>query len=139
MQQRLGDEMRRLILEDEELKEAVLRLANTQLELAKMTGRWDRMTLERELVGAEDGLPFDAERVLEVKIGTDPWSHALRHRTFTIARLSGEIRNLDLACDGDSERLDYEPGVDWTIPSGWSGCILRVRAKRGTTFALYEF
>lgn len=139
MQQRLTDEMRRLILADEDLRDAVVRLANMQLDLAKLTGRFDNMTLEREVFGGSDGLPFGAQRSLEVKIGRDPWSHALTQPTFTIGRVSGEIRDLRLDCDGGDSRLDYQPDVDWTIPSGWSACILRVRAKRGTTFALYEF
>jgi hypothetical protein len=140
MQRRLYDEMRRLALQDAQLRETLVRLGNAQETLAaRRGGRAPAPTLEREVSAGDGDLPFGAQRVFQVKIGADPWSHALTQHSFTIAQVTGEIRSIDLDCDEGSERLEYEADVDWTIPSGWNACILRVRAQRDTTFALYEF
>jgi hypothetical protein len=139
MQRLLQEEMLRLALQDDEMNQAVMRLGDTQLELAAARGRERASTRERELLAVDGRLPFGAQRVFEVRIADDPWSQALMQRTFTIALVSGEIRSIDLACDGGSEDLDFEADVEWTIPDDWSACILRVHAQRDTAFALYEF
>jgi len=139
MQRRLHDEMLRLAAEDDPLAEAVWRLARAQLALAGETGLPTSWTVSQPVSAGADGLPFDAERMFEVKIGRAPWSHRLLNPTFTIGRVTGHIRKLSVDCDQGSERIDYEAGLDWTLPNGWSGCTLQVGAKPDTTFALYEF
>ena len=84
-------------------------------------------------------MPFDAKRAYEVRIGREPWDVALTERTFTLAAVAGEVRKLRVKCAQGSKRIDYQPDVDWTLPSAWHGCTLQVEATPGTTFALYEF
>jgi hypothetical protein len=84
-------------------------------------------------------LPFGAELMFEVIMGVDPIRHSLTRQTFTIADVLGEIRKLTVECDQGRQRLDYESGIDWTVPSGWSACTLQINAKRETKFRLYEF
>jgi hypothetical protein len=139
MNRRLLKELKQLMSEDQELHEAGLRLGSAYLALAGETGLAPGKTLSRQVAPGDDGLPFDAQRLFEVRMGRDPWTHPLTQRTFTIASLSGDIGRLDLKCDRGSTRLEYQSGVDWTVPRAWSDCTLRVAAKRDTTFQLYEF
>jgi hypothetical protein len=139
MQRRLGDEARRLALEDDELAEAVLRLGLAKLALARRTDQEDRLTAWRQVSASADGLPYDAARMFEVRVGEETWAHLLTKRTFAFASLTGNIRSLKVDCREEDENLDYEPDAEWTLPAGWSSCILIVRAKKDTTFALLEF
>lgn len=86
-----------------------------------------------------DGLPFGAQRVVEVRIGEVAWSHTLTSHTFTIAGVHGRVRDLRLTCDNHDSKLAFKENVDWTVPVEWGACTLRVGAKRDTTFQLYEF
>ena len=87
----------------------------------------------------QESLPSDAKRAYEVRIGVEPWDVALAARTFTLAAVAGEIRELRVKCTEGSKRIDYKADVDWTLPSTWHDCSLQVDAEPGTTFALYEF
>jgi hypothetical protein len=139
MQRRLNDEMQRLALADPELNQAVVQLGQAMLAMnIKSQGR-PTWTLYREIAAGENGLPFAATRAVEVRMGREPWTHLLTQSTFTLGQVSGDIRGLELRCAGSSRDVDYAPGVEWTVPPGWTDCMLRVRAERGATFALYEF
>jgi hypothetical protein len=96
------------------------------------------LTRERELTSVDGRLPFGAERVFEVKVGSDPWSQALTTRTFTITLFSGEIDEIEVACDSGNEDFDFAADVEWTLPDDWNSCIVSVRADKDTTFALYQ-
>lgn len=137
----LADEMQRLTAEDDELLRAVTRLANLKQALADSKGiqREIRSTREREVPDNDGQLAFDADSVFEVHVGRKPWTHDLTQRTFTVARVYGEIRDMEVECSERTEKLEQEVGVEWTLPESWGPCTLVVDAKRDTTFALYEF
>jgi hypothetical protein len=135
---RLRAEMERLVADDAQLKAALLEMASARAALTGGAAPAPSTAVVREVLPAS-GLPYGAQRAFAVKIGRDSWTHALAHSTFTFAQVDGEIRELGVACDRGDARLDYQADVDWTIPGGWSACDLEVRAKRGTTFILYEF
>jgi hypothetical protein len=136
LQERLAEEMRRLAKEDEQLSEAVADLAAIQIELLQRTGK---TTLSRKVTPASGELPYDARLMFDVVMGNQPWRQVLTEDTFTIANVFGEIRKVELECEEGSQRIDYEIGVDWTVPSDWGVCFLQVNAPRETTFRLYEF
>ena len=141
----LVEEIRRLAVEDEELLQALTRLAN--LQNALKDSRRSRETLAalsaRQQAAGEraddDLLPYDAGLMAEVRVGREPWDHALTLRTFTIAQVYGEIRAIEVACHGRRQSLQHEAGVEWTLPESWGDCTLHVDAARDTTFVLYEF
>lgn len=138
----LAAELRRLAGADPELQRAAFKLGT--LEQALQQGRMPMPategTQERLLTSGEGApLPYGAAAVADVHIGAEPWTHALRWRTFTIANVFGELRSLELQCKGKTERLQWEQGVEWKLPDDWKSCTLRVEAPSGTTFALYEF
>ena len=139
VQQRVAQEMRRLGAEDPELRDAIVRVGKAQDALSEQTGAQAVHSVSRELQPGDAGLPPDAKRAHEVRVGQEPWELALKARTFTLAAVAGNVRELRVKCDQDSKRIDYEPDVDWTLPSAWTGCSLQVDATPGTTFALYEF
>jgi hypothetical protein len=137
-QQLLATEMRRLAHEDPQLRAAMERLGQAYQAEELLTGLPPEWTLYREVTAGEDGLPFGARHLVEVRIGAE-WNRALRTRTFTIAGVDGHIRAIRVACDNAERKLEYQEDSDWTIPDAWGACTLHVNAKRGTTFALYEF
>jgi hypothetical protein len=138
-QQHLGEEMRRLAAEDPQLHDAIIRVGEAQNAIAGETGKPASQTASLEMQPGDTGLPFDAKRAYEVRVGKEPWTLPLTERTFTIASVTGEIRGLRVKCDRGNKRIDYRPDVDWTLPPEWQSCSLRVDAKAGTTFAFYEF
>ena len=133
------DEMQRLAREDPVLQRRDVRLGQAYQALETVAGSRPEWTLYREVTAGDEGLPFDARRLVEVRIGSAPWTHSLTARTFTFAGVEGRIRAIRLECDATDARLEYEEGLDWTIPPSWGACTLEVNAKRGTTFAFYEF
>jgi hypothetical protein len=134
------EEMRRLISEDKELKEAVVRLATLREAVSGGTlPAASLATASNEKQGDVEALPYDAALESDVRMGRDAWSHTLRQRTFTIAHLYGRIRAMEVKCSRRTERLRFELGAEWTLPNEWGACVLRVDAPLGTTFTLYEF
>jgi hypothetical protein len=132
----MTEEMQRLAGADEQLREAVADLSEAQRAL---TARLGTKTLFREIRALAGDLPYDARLMFEVVTGNDPWIHRLTERTFTLANVFGEIRKVEIECAEGKQRIDYETEVDWTVPDGWSACSVYVRAKKGTTYTLYEF
>ncbi len=135
MQDRLRKEMLRLVDEDPQLRDAIA----AYVTLLNAGREPSDLTRFREVTAGDAGLPFGAARVFEVYAGRDVWRHLLTARTFTIGRVTGDIRKLYLECDQGRKRLDYRADVEWTLPVAWSACAVLVDAKRDTTFALYEF
>ena len=135
-ERQLNDEMRQLTATDEQLEQAVATLGQAQTAYQLRVGN---RTLSRQVSANLGQLPYGAERLFELIMGNNPWRHPLTQRTFTIADVFGEVRALEFDCAEGSERVDYVPGVDWTLPSDRSACVLQVNAKKGTTFRLYEF
>ena len=132
-------EMTQLAYQDPALHEAMVRVGQAYQALEAVTGSRAYWTLYRDVPAGDEGLPFDAKRLVEVRVGEVAWSHPLTSRTFTIGSVTGRIRDLRVHCGKLDKRLAYKEEVDWTLPQSWGDCSLAVSAKRGTTFALYEF
>lgn len=137
----MGDEMRRLINEDEEFRALAAHLGALQQALADEDerGRNPGRTSAVIASAADTALPYDARLMAEVSMGRNAWEHTLINRTFAIAHLYGEIDSMALRCEDHRTRLEYEPEAEWTVPDGWEKCRLTIDAPRGTTFTLYEF
>jgi hypothetical protein len=135
MQQRLAEEVAQLANEDELLSQSLLRFGRAKQALERDPAK----SVAREIESVDGALPYGAQRVLNVRSGRKPWTHALGYRTFTIARVEGEIRDLALQCNHGTERIAYEPEAEWTVPASAGRCTVRVDAGRGTSFTLYEF
>lgn len=139
--QLLAEELEQLAAEDGQLRQALARLANLKqaMEDRGMPLASPESTSSRDATAGEDALPYDAAQAQEVRIGREPWRHALTHRTFTLAHVYGEIRAIDVDCDEQAAQLEWEAGAEWTLPDDWEACTLRVDAPPSTTFSLYEF
>jgi hypothetical protein len=137
-ERRVQDELRRLAQEDPVLKAEVARLGEAYRARDTAAGTLPGETLyaEVEAGGTES---YDAQHVFEVRVGDVAWKHALTSRTFTLAKVQGRIRELRIDCDKTTKALDYKADAEWTVPESWGECALEVSARRGTTFALYEF
>lgn len=132
----LNAEMQQLAAEDDQLQQAFADLSKARLALMRRSGN---ITMVREVSAISGNLSYDAERAFEIIMGNDPYRLRLTQQTFTVANVLGEIRKIGVECAEGSRRFDYAADVDWTLPSGWSACVLQVDAKKGTTFMLYEF
>ena len=138
IEQRVRNELARLAQEDPALRADVERLGEAYRALDVVAGSRPGETLYAEL-GGDKKLPFDAQHLFEVRVGNVAWSHALTSHTFTLANVQGRIRELHVDCGNTVKTLDYKADAEWTIPDSWGTCTLQVDAKRGTTFAFYEF
>jgi hypothetical protein len=83
--------------------------------------------VETKPTSVDDSANFDTELEEIVVRGQrgGPWGD-LRTRDRDVF---GEVRALEFDCAEGSERVDYVPGVDWTLPSDRSACVLQVSAK----------
>lgn len=93
----------------------------------------------RQVTATSGSLPYGAQAMFEIIMGAKPFRHQLATQTFTIADVLGEVSKLTVECAEGRRRIDYESGVDWSVPNGWSACILQVDAAKQTTFRVYEF
>jgi len=139
MQVLLKEEMRRLSFEDPRLNEAVVELGQAMQALQLRRGGESTYTMFRTVTDGGDESLFNAERVFEVQVGLSDYTHYLRYPTFTLGQVTGVVRKIDVDCEEGRRKVDYEPDVEWTIPQGWTRCLLMVRAKRGAKFMFYEF
>jgi hypothetical protein len=139
MQGVLNREIEQLAITDDGLKQALARLGQAQQQYAQQTGTALTSTRSVEVPPGGDGLPFGAKQMFEVLMGRETWDHTLTQRTFTLAHVAGHVRAMRLECAGSRRQLEYQDGVDWTVPSDWGRCTLLVDAQRDTTFALLEF
>jgi len=140
MERLVIDEFRQLAHTDPTLHDLVMHLGQEYQELDRVTGtRHPEWTLFREVTAGEEGLPFGARHLVEVRVGEVPWNHSLTTRTFTIGSVTGRIRDLRVRRGRSDMKIRYREEVDWTVPDAWRDCDLVVSAKKGTTFAFYEF
>ena len=137
----MGDEMRRLVYEDDEFRALAAHLGELQQALANEDARGrDAGRTSAVIASAADmSLPYDARLMAEVSIGRKAWDHTLINRIFAIGHLFGEIEAMDLRCGRQRTRLTYQAEAEWTVPDGWEDCVLTIDAPRGTTFTLFEF
>jgi hypothetical protein len=135
----LAAEVRRLVYEDEALYQAVERYAKARMAVAEHTGLPLNWSTAQAVIPDESGLPYGANRMLQVNVGRDRWTYPLRSTTFGAAEISGKLKSVDVECAQGSERLRYEGPASWTLPPEWSQCVLLVNAKAGTKLALFEF
>jgi hypothetical protein len=133
-------EMRQLAAEDAELRSAFLYMSNLRdaANGGKVPQWWSR-TISTQATRDDQALPYDAAVAADVRVAREAWSHMLTQRTFTLAHVFGDIRGMEMTCGRQSERLDYEPGREWTLPDVSGPCTLLVKASFGTTFSLFEF
>jgi hypothetical protein len=132
-------ELGQLAKEDPALHDAMVRAGQAYQALETVTGSRAEWTLYQDVQPGDEGLPFGAKRLVEVRIGAVAWNHPLTSHSFTIGSVTGGIRDLRVQCGKLEKKLEYKEEVDWTLPDSWGDCTLAVSAKQGTTFALYEF
>ena len=66
--------------------------------------------------------------------------HVPSHRIFTVADVrEGSLDKVVAHCERRTLELDYQEGVDWTLPAGFGDCKLDIQGDIGTLFTVYEF
>lgn len=73
------------------------------------------------------------------KIVDDHWSYQPARRIFTITDVDGRLRRIEVRCELGNAELEYEAGVDWTLPASLGKCRLDFKGREGTTFTIHEF
>jgi hypothetical protein len=61
------------------------------------------------------------------------------HRIFTVADVMGELKTITARCDHRNLELEFQEGVDWTLPPALGSCVLDFAGDDNTTFTIYEF
>lgn len=139
VQKELTDAMRRATAQDPQLQQDIVHFVAAKRALEQQMRGQPRHSAAEQIEPGASGLPYDARSMFVVRAGKEPWSHPLTQSTFTIADVAGEVRNLDLQCAQGERPIQYQEGVDWTVPQGWTGCTLVVGAAPATMFNFYEF
>lgn len=67
------------------------------------------------------------------------WTHTPTRRIFTVTDVDGRLNQINARCERSNLELDYQDGVDWTLPASLGNCELDFVGRDGTTFTLYEF
>ena len=139
VQKELTDAMRRATAEDPQLQQDIVHFVAAKRALEEQMHGEPRRSAAQQIEPGASGLPYGARSIFVVRAGKEPWSHPLTQSTFTISNVAGEVRNLELHCAQGERPIQYQDGVDWTVPQGWTGCTLVVGAAPATMFNFYEF
>lgn len=68
------------------------------------------------------------------------WEHVPSRRIFTVADVrEGSLSKVVAHCERRTLELEYQAGVDWTLPPTFGDCTLDFQGKDGTLFTVYEF
>lgn len=98
---------------------------------------------ENPFAGVADDLSREWETVETLpvagRVDDKPWRINAARRTFTIASIDGEISGIDVECDRNATRLDFQQDAEWSLPDSWGNCELFIDGAPGTTFFYYEF
>jgi hypothetical protein len=76
---------------------------------------------------------------LLTQITDEKWSYKPTHRIFTVAGVDGKLDGIIARCERRDLELEYQEGVDWTLPASLGACELEFAGKDGTKFEVYEF
>ena len=102
-------ELSQLANEDPALHDAMVRAGQAYQALETVTGSRPEWTLYRDVQAGEDGLPFGAKRLVEVRVGQVAWNHSLT----THPRSARSVRETR-----QETRIQRSSGLD---PSGLVG------------------
>src|SRR6185503_3563986 len=83
-EQRIKKEMADLAHSDPALRAAVMHLGETYQAEEAMTGLQSFRTLEWDVPAGDQGLPFQAQHLFQVRIGLVDWVHPLTSSSFTV-------------------------------------------------------
>jgi len=68
------------------------------------------------------------------------WEHVPSRRIFTVADVrEGSLNKVVAHCARRTLELEYQEGVDWTLPPTFGDCKLDFLGSNGTLFTVYEF
>jgi len=76
---------------------------------------------------------------LLAQITNEQWSYKPTRRIFTVADVDGKLNMIKARCERKDLELEYQEGVDWTLPPALGKCELDFLGKDGTKFTVYEF
>ena len=86
-------------------------------------------------VASTDPLPA----LTKILDGQDLVTYRPVHRIFTVTNVMGELETITARCEHRNLELDYQEGVDWTLPPSLGACVLDFEGDDNTTFTIYEF
>jgi hypothetical protein len=93
----------------------------------------ERIEESRAALAAPDPLPLLA------RISDKSWEYTPARRIFTVANVDGRLNRIDAHCQRRNLELEFQDGVDWTLPESLGDCKLEFEGRDGTTFTVYEF
>ncbi len=109
-------------------------------ELAGLEKIPDEDPRARMAVAMVAALKGDKPLVAQLRVDEQRYvGYKLFRQTFSIAPRKGVPDRVLLNCAGHSRVLDFQPGVDWTLPAKWEDCTVRVEADPGTEFDFVEY
>jgi hypothetical protein len=103
---------------------------------ADATNRWRQA---EQAFRSLDDLPVQGELVGLYPGGPGSWKTGLSRRRFAISDVQGRAGGVWLACSREEKQLRYPAPEGWTIPPGWTRCLIEVSGDAGTRLVLHQY
>jgi hypothetical protein len=139
-------------LTDEALKAALYKKFLLAMLVSQNKLAWETYELlqSRAPMPADDKIHEQAQAVkarldspeplgLQAQITEDAWSYSPARRIFTVTNVEGKLKQINARCQRRNLELEYQEGVDWTLPASLGDCVLDFEGSDDTKFAVYEF
>ena len=71
--------------------------------------------------------------------GPGAWKTGLSRERFSLSDVRGHVSSVFLVCANAEKQLRYPARDPWTIPPGWTQCMIDVSGKAGTRMVLHQY
>lgn len=85
-----------------------------------------------------EDLAIQGELVALYRGGAGSWKVGLSRERFSLGEVSGRVDSLFLVCAQAEQQLRHPTNTPWTIPSGWSRCLVDISGEAGTRLVLHQ-
>lgn len=121
--------------------------AGKTLDLMQELGRGSAVVEEAAALYRQSEQAFNAMADVAIKgelvplyrDGPGSWKAGLSRSVFSLSDVRGSVGAVFLVCANGERALRYPASDPWTIPAGWSDCLVDVSGKAGTRLVLHQY
>ena len=86
-----------------------------------------------------DDLPVAGELSALYPGGPGSWKTGLSRQRFALSDVQGRVGAVFLVCAGTEKQLRYPTPDGWSVPPGWTQCLIEVSGDAGTRLVLNQY
>jgi TonB family protein len=86
-----------------------------------------------------DDVTVTGELVPLYRDGPGSWKTGLSRERFSLSDVHGRVGSVFLVCANAEKQLRYPSQDPWSIPPGWTQCLIDVSGKAGTRMVLHQY